>query len=225
MEKRPESRVSAEITVRAWGMDADGKPFFQNAQASNLSSEGAQLTRIQHSLKAGEVIGVQHGDKKARFEIKWVKPGFLPNTVEAGICLIAGQTLPWGEVTSETKAAAQAAPNPADKRRFVRHKVNFPLTISFNGNARSHMQCSATDIGGRGCYVETLSPLPIGSEIIIMFWVDSEKITTKGIVRASDPGVGMGIEFTTLEMHLQQKLQQYLEKIDKGFASSASQNG
>jgi hypothetical protein len=225
MEKRPESRVSAEITVRVWGMDADGKAFFQNAQASNLSSEGAQLARIQHSLKAGEVIGVQHGDKKARFEIKWVKPGFLPNTIEAGICLMAGQTAPWGEVTSETQTAAKAAPNPADKRRFVRHKVNFPLTISFAGGARSHMQCSATDIGGRGCYVESLVPLAIGSEIILTFWIDSEKVTTKGIVRASDPGVGMGIEFTTLEMHIQQMLQAYLEKIDKGFASGASQSG
>jgi hypothetical protein len=85
------------------------------------------------------------------------------------------------------------------------------------------MQCSATDIGGRGCYVESLSPLPIGSELIITFWIDSQKITTKGLVRASDPGVGMGIEFTVLEMHHQEKLQQYLEKMDKGFSVSATQ--
>jgi hypothetical protein len=87
------------------------------------------------------------------------------------------------------------------------------------------MQCSATDIGGRGCYVESLVPLPIGSELIVTFWVDSEKFTTKGVVRASDPGVGMGIEFTELQTHVQQKLQDYLETIDKGFASSAGQGG
>ena len=81
MEKRPESRVSAEIPVRVFGVNADGKAFFQKAVASNLSSEGATLTRVEHSLKVGEVIGIQHADKKARFEIKWVKPGFLPNTV------------------------------------------------------------------------------------------------------------------------------------------------
>lgn len=223
MEKRPESRVPTELPVRIFGMNADGKPFFQKAVASNLSSEGATLTRVEHSLKIGEVIGVQHADKKARFEIKWVKPGFLPNTVEAGIQLLAGQTAPWAEVTSETQAVAQAAPHASDKRRFARHKVNFPLTISFNDGSRPHMQCSATDIGGRGCYVESLSPLPIGSEVIITFWVDSEKISTKGLVRASDPGVGMGIEFTVLEMHNQEKLQQFLEKMDKGFAATATQ--
>src|SRR5215472_2719561 len=109
MEKRPETRVPAEIPVRAWGMDADGKPFFQSAVARNLSSEGAQLTRLQHTLKVGEVIGVQYGDKKGRFEIKWVKPGFLPNTADAGLRLLAGQTAPWTDITSDTQAQAKAA--------------------------------------------------------------------------------------------------------------------
>ena len=226
MEKRPEKRAPAEIPVRAFGMDADGKPFFEKAVASNLSSEGAQLARVQHSLKIGEVIGIQYGDKKARFEIKWVKPGFLPNTIEAGLFLLNGQAVPWAEETTESQSeqgSTKLAPKGSDKRRFVRHRVSFPLTISFAGGGRSHMQCSATDIGGRGCYVESLVPLPIGSEIMVTFWVDSEKFTTKGIIRASDPGVGMGIEFTELQMHIQQKLQQYLDTIDKGFASSAGQ--
>lgn len=226
MDKRPETRVPAEIPVRAWGMDAEGKPFFQNALATNLSSAGAQLTRIQHSLKEGEVIGVQYGEKKARFEIKWVKPGFLPNTVEAGLRLTAGQTAPWTDITTEAQAAGpKTESRNSDKRRFVRHRVSFPLTISFSDGNRSHMQCGATDIGGRGCYVETLVPLPIGTEIILTFWIDSDKVSTRGVVRASDPGVGMGIEFSALEMDIQQKLQQYLDKIDEqGFASAASSN-
>ena len=223
MDKRPETRVAAEIPVRVWGMDADGKPFFQKAVASGLSSEGVQITRIHHALKNGEVIGIQYEDKKARFEIKWVKPGFLPNTFNAGVKLLPGQTAPWDEVVIEKKAEASAAPSDSDKRRFARHRVSFPITISFNDGSRSHMQCSATDIGGRGCYVETLVPLPIGSDIILTFWIDSEKINTRGVVRASDPGVGMGIEFTALEMEIQKKLQQYLDKIDEqGFASAAS---
>ena len=86
------------------------------------------------------------------------------------------------------------------------------------------MQCNATDIGGRGCYVETLLPLSIGVEVIITFWIDSEKLRSNGVVRASDPGVGMGIEFTTIESHIQQRLQEYLEKIDQGFANAASQS-
>lgn len=223
MEKAPETGTTAEIPVRVFGMDADGKAFFQKAVASNLSSEGATLTRIEHSLKIGEVIGVQHGDKKARFEIKSVKPGFLPNTVEAAVQLLSGQIAPWAEPGSGTQTAATVAPRASDKRKFARHKVSFPLTISFTDGSRPHMQCSATDIGGRGCYVESLSPMPIGTEIIITFWIDSDKISTRGLVRASDPGVGMGIEFIALDARTQEKLQQYLEKTDKGFAAGAAQ--
>ena len=83
------------------------------------------------------------------------------------------------------------------------------------------MQCSATDMSARGCYIESLVPLAVGSSIFITFWLDSDKIRTSGVVRASDPGVGMGIEFTTLEDQMQKRLQAYLEKIDHGFASAA----
>lgn len=226
MEKRPETRIAADIPVRVWGMDCDGKPFFQNAMASNLSSEGAQLSRLNHTLKQGEIIGVQYGDKKARFHIKWVKASTVPRTFEAGVMILTGQAVPWAEVTGKDKPLAKPAErNGAEKRRFVRHKVLFPITISFAEAHRSHMQCNATDISGRGCYVESLVPLQIGTAVIVTFWIDSRKLTTKGIVRASDPGVGMGIEFTTMEMQIQQELQEYLEKIDKGFANAAGQSG
>lgn len=224
MEKRPESRIAADIPVRIWGMDSDGKPFFQNAMASNLSSEGALLAKVHHTLKQGEIIGIQYGDKKARFEIKWLKAVGVPKTFEAGVQLLAGQTVPWAEVAGKDKPVAKPAERGAEKRRFVRHKVTFPITISFPDGRRSHMQCNATDIGGRGCYVESLVPLNIDTEVVITFWIDSKKFNTKGVVRASDPGVGMGIEFTALEMQIQQQLQEYLEKIDKGFASAAGQS-
>jgi hypothetical protein len=78
------------------------------------------------------------------------------------------------------------------------------------------MQTNATDIGGRGCYVETLLPLPMGTRVKITFWMDDEKIQTSGVVRASDGGVGMGIEFTQLDDHVQERLQKHLEKLDAG---------
>jgi hypothetical protein len=74
------------------------------------------------------------------------------------------------------------------------------------------MRTSATDISGRGCYVETLIPLPFGTQLEITFWLDAEKITTPALVRASDPGVGMGIEFVGLSEEVQQRFQRVLEK-------------
>jgi len=203
-------------------MDADGRAFFQNALASNLSNQGAKLSHINHTLKTGEIIGVQHEDKKARFEVMWFKPSQAPGRNEAGIRVLSQQTLPWGDATKD--GAVQATPRGSNRRRFTRHKVQFPLEISFPDQGRAHMQCSATDMGGRGCYVESLVPLALNTEVFVTFWIDSQKFKTKAVVRASDPGVGMGIEFTVLEEKLQQQLQEYLEKMDKGFAKAATES-
>jgi hypothetical protein len=221
MEKRPESRVAADIPVRVWGMDVEGKPFFQSGLANSLSSEGAQLTHLHHCLKVGDMIGIQYGDKKARFKVIWSTPSVAPRKNKAGVVILPEQSLPWADIAAETRSK----PNEpgSNKRRFNRHKVQFPMEISFEDTRRAHMQCSATDIGGRGCYVETFSPLAIDSDVIITFWLDSEKIRATAVVRTSDPGVGMGIEFTALEAHIQQRLQEYLEKIDKGFSRAATE--
>jgi PilZ domain len=227
MDKRPESRVLADIPVRIWGMDASGKPFFGTAIASNLSAAGAQLSHIRHTLKVGDTIGIQYENIKARFEVKWAKTSVAPGRDEAGVRILANQPVPWGEVTAAVIAGKPAPPklsHAADKRRFARHKVQFPLTVSFPDGQRAHMQCTATDMSGRGCYIESLVPLPLTTVVIITFWIDSDKIRTNGVVRASDPGVGMGIEFTTLEDQIQKRLQAYLEKIDQGFASAAGQS-
>lgn len=223
MDKRPESRLLADIPVRVWGMDADGRPFFQSATASNLSSEGAQLTRMHHALREGETIGIQYAERKARFKVIWVKEKGMPERVEAGVRILPAQTVPWDELTEENRKSAKAVRREAEQRRFVRHKVLFPLEISFSAASRAHMHCNATDIGARGCYVETLVPLSMGAQFEITFWLDSDKIKTAGVVRTSDPGVGMGIEFTGLNSDIQQRLQAYLEKIDEGFAKAATQ--
>jgi hypothetical protein len=170
----------------------------------------------------GEVIGIQYGDKKARFEIMWVKAVALPKGFDAGVRALPQQVIPWAEVTKKGQDIPELT-RRSDKRRFLRHRVQFPIVISFADAHRAQMQCYATDIGGRGCYVETLVPLSVDTDVIITFWVDSEKISTRGRVRTSDSGVGMGIEFTALEEQIQKRLQEYLDKMDQGFAKAATQ--
>jgi hypothetical protein len=44
--------------------------------------------------------------------------------------------------------------------------------------------------------------------------MDSDKISTSAVVRTSDPGVGMGIEFIGMTLDAKQRLQAHLDKID-----------
>ena len=75
------------------------------------------------------------------------------------------------------------------------------------------MGFKTADIGGQGCYVETMVPFPLKKAVTITFWLNSERVKTTAIVRTSDGGVGMGIEFTGLEDATQKELQEHLENL------------
>jgi PilZ domain-containing protein len=226
MEHQTETSVKLDLLVRIWGM-ANGRPFFQNVHTQEINKRGAKLSGIDLHLSTGDVIGVQLGDKKARVKIVWVIEDEKTHNRSAGIEMLEGQPCPWEpELAKQEKpaAVAQPAPRGQDLRRFSRHKIPFPIEILQERNG-SLMRTQATDISGRGCYVETLMPLPKGTELSISFWIESEKITTPAIVRASDGGVGMGIEFTGLSGDVQKRLQQVVEKMDPQSGSAINAKG
>lgn len=198
--------------VRLWGMDANGKAFFQNAYARNLASDSALIVAVESQLNVGDVIGVQLGDKKARFKITAVADAGIPMKTDIQVEILQGMEVPWK--SSVPKAPVNAALSLKNKRRFVRHKIRFPIELRDERGAGTHIQTNATDISGRGCYVEMLIPFPVGTPVSATFWMESEKVVATGVVRASDPGVGMGIEFTGLKEAIQERLQRHLETLD-----------
>jgi hypothetical protein len=68
-QPRREARVPIDLELRVWGMGADGRVFSQPARTGNVSIGGALLSGIEHDLKIGDTIGVQHGEKKARCKV------------------------------------------------------------------------------------------------------------------------------------------------------------
>jgi hypothetical protein len=206
-------------------MGADEKPFLQNAEAHNISNQGAKLSGIEHQLTPGDIIGLQLGEKKARYRVVWtIDAGHLLK-IQAGVRLVDGQQCPWLEqlTQAETKPAPAPQSTGKDNRRFERLKIRFPLELRDDQNASSRMQTAPSDISGRGCYVETMLPLARGTELSISFWIESEKVDTTGVVRACDGGVGMGIEFIGMDLVGQERLQRYLEKLYRESQSSADQ--
>ena len=86
------------------------------------------------------------------------------------------------------------------------------------------MRVSATDISARGCYIETISPYPVGTSLMVDLSFASGTITTRSFVRACYPGVGMGIEFVGLTLEQEQSFQQFLRAIDPWACSIEIQN-
>ncbi len=208
METRSESDI-ADILVRVWGM-AGGRAFFQNVYARHLSGTGALLVNVEHPLEPEDVIGVQYADKKARCRVLRVSDGALPQRIYAEVQLLEGQHCPWEQNLAAPQASITSTSH--NKRRFPRLKVRFPLELRPDRQGSAPMLTNSADISGWGCYVETLVPPPLGTHFGVVLWIEGERVTTTGVVRASDPGVGMGIEFTGLDDQLRERLQRVLAK-------------
>ena len=53
-----------------------------------------------------------------------------------------------------------------------------------------------TDISTGACYLETVTPFPEGTPVLLSIRASNQECLLDGIVRASHPQVGMGVEFT-----------------------------
>src|SRR4030081_313760 len=125
----PAPRSTLDLTVRVWGMGADDHPFFQNATAQNVSATGACIYGIEHELKVGDVIGVQYQTKKARCKVVWVVDAGGLKKTQVGVQLVAGQDCPWTTQLPSDVQSNIPAPRHDNRRKFVRHRISFPLEL------------------------------------------------------------------------------------------------
>lgn len=217
-EPRPDTRVACDLKLRVWGIGADGRAFSQQAQARNISNRGALLCGIEHDLKLGETIGLQHAEKKVRCQIVWATKTASVNKVQAGVRLLGEMVCPW---TAELHAAEIARGHTHQNvRRWSRHKISVRVELS-GKDAKTPMRVNATDISAGGCYVELGVPFPVGTTLSASLWVASDKLTSTSIVRTRDLGVGMGIEFVGLTANQRERFQGYLESLDPWASSIA----
>src|ERR1700687_6036089 len=206
-------RATLDLRVRVWGMGSNNQPFHQNAIAQNVSITGACISGIEQELKVGDVIGVQYETKKARCKVVWVMEAGGLKKLQVGVQLVADQEAPWLAQLPTEITSSQPAATPDNRRKYLRHKISFPLEFR-DERVNTPMRVTATDISGNGCYVETVMPLAVATNLRVDFWVDDKHESGTAIVRTRDPGVGMGIEFTGLTDETKNSFQAHLDKLD-----------
>lgn len=216
MPELPEPRFSVDFPIRVFGMDADGRPFSQNAPARNISDHGVRVSGLEKRLTPGELIVVQLAGKKARCKVIWLFDGGTEDKIAAGLRIVDGQLCPWQQEIEALRATqavpiSRSRPEARDKRAFKRHRLSFPMEI--RDGPTSRMNTKTADISGKGCYIESRLPLPIGTALELTFWLGSEPIHTQAVVRTCDGGVGMGIEFTGLDRTTQDRVQVHVESM------------
>ncbi|MBZ5720017.1 MAG: PilZ domain-containing protein [Acidobacteriia bacterium] len=146
--------------------------------------------------------------------------GILLDLSEDGMDVLAAQplcpaagisasfTLPDGTTEMEVRGeVAWANPNGQSGVRFVDLSENTHSTLRqwVTANApelppddpEPVSQCKLTDLSLGGCYVETESPFPEKSGIVLCLKAEDMEVQAEGMVRVMHPEFGMGIEFAS----------------------------
>ena len=223
-------QVPAQLEVRVWGMDASGKPFFQTAHTITISSQAATLTGVTCLEGPGEVIGVQHGDQKARFRVVWMGRGGTADEGQLGIESLDADKCIWAEALEQASSGDGPDPEPEvpgpepapqstqaastrERRRYPRYRCSGTVQLSKEGGGPS-VWMNLADIGLGGCYLETLSPVPLNTNVQLLIHIEDMNIRGRGKVRTVHPTVGNGIAFTHMSAEDWKRLHQLIARLD-----------
>jgi hypothetical protein len=95
MEQRNEPRTNEALVVSISGIDKSGESFRQKVLATRLSKSGALLSGVSRPMRSGDLLWVEHGGKKSRFKVVWVRDSETADLIQAAIHLIKTEPCPW----------------------------------------------------------------------------------------------------------------------------------
>ncbi len=103
----------------------------------------------------------------------------------------------------------------SERRRSIRITCALGIDVRPVGEPYA-MRCETTDINMTGCYVRTLFPLAVNTPVELTITINGTATKTTGVVKTSDPGVGIGIEFTAISAEISRFYRSYLDAIGHG---------
>ncbi|HEX5423711.1 MAG TPA: PilZ domain-containing protein [Candidatus Acidoferrales bacterium] len=86
--------------------------------------------------------------------------------------------------------------------------------IDVQTNARFKTRTS--DVSVVGCYLDTMSPLPVGTEVRLKISHCDLMITVLGVITQNQPNMGMGIRFIDISLDDHEILEAWLAVLTRG---------
>jgi hypothetical protein len=171
-------------------MNGSGSPFFQQVHTVDVGLLGVCLEGLVHQLVAGEVLGLQYRECKARFRVVWVGQSGTPDAGKVELCPLDKTQDFWGLHASVDTEQREPAERRAEPRSVCKGSTSIRQS-----NTRFPLGAPVTDISLSGCYVELMTTLPVGTKVELTLRVADITVNCAAEVRTSHPGVGMGMEF------------------------------
>ena len=113
MPVRIEKRLVIALPIRVYGMGSDGKPFNQEARTLDITRDGARIDGLPQ-ITAGETVGVQYGEKKARYKVIWVGEAGGNKEGQIGVQVVEPGPSVWHKILEATPEEGRwVDPGPA----------------------------------------------------------------------------------------------------------------
>jgi hypothetical protein len=99
----------------------------------------------------------------------------------------------------------------SERRRSPRYPFFAPAQLTESPSG-ARLKASTSDLGSNGCYLDTISPLPLGTIISIHITYQGQVFAAGGVVAHSHPSTGMGVKFIARESGCSVILQTWLHE-------------
>jgi len=162
--------------------------FFATTDSSENPKRGRPWNPILHETKAG-------------------RPAF---PLVTRFLIVARDS--WHILVSQTDFSSEP-PMGLNRRAHTRLKTRVPLEIHVEGGNSPHRGATA-DLSLTGCYIETIFPWPIGTNLELKLQLDGTLVVLATVV-TYDPQVGNGIQFNKMLPEDIDELRSFLEAAEK----------
>ena len=106
-----------------------------------------------------------------------------------------------------------------DRREYLRVKVSVPVEIQTEAGD-APIRGATSDLSLSGCYIETIFPFPIGTNLDLQLSLETTVLIAATVVTC-DPQVGNGMRFTKMLPEDREALKAFLEAAQRGQDSGA----
>lgn len=99
-----------------------------------------------------------------------------------------------------------------NRRKHQRHSFSATAeVVDLASGAR--LTTRAADLNKGGCYLDMMTPLPIGANVRIHIQSFGDEFTCTAVVRDSQPGMGMGVAFADLDDAQRSLIESWIERL------------
>ena len=211
MGKRREPRKTAQVPVRIFGTDAEGRVFSEKVTTATVSKSGVRLDGVRARLKVEEVVGITYGTTKIHFRVKWVGEPGTPSAGAVGLVNLTPERpiwdfpLPHGEIDTfreDSRGERRSSP-----------RVKCSVSVELRSENGSPTWAKASDLSIGGCFVEMPIPMKQGTRFEITLWISGTKVKLQATAVSSAPGYGIGIKFLEVSTKDREIMQGFIKTL------------